>query len=191
MPVFSRVILIDNGLAVNKLGATPFFLAAGFNDIRMMDLLLKGGADPFINSDDGTTPLMVAAGADFVEGQDKYNRRWFEDNIVGLQNAALPAVERLLELGIDINARNEDNQTALHGAVYLAGIDLLTFMVKHGADLNAINKRGQTPWMIAAKGEYRAGSVQILPHIANHLESLGADTSLGNDLGRYWQREAP
>ena len=190
MPVFSRVILIDNGLAVNKLGATPFFLAAGFNDIRMMDLLLEGGADPFINSDDGTTPLMVAAGADFVEGQDKYNRRWFEDNIVGLQNAALPAVERLLELGIDINARNEDNQTALHGAVYLAGIDLLTFMVKHGADLNAINKRGQTPWMIAAKGEYRAGSVQILPHIANHLESLGADTSLGNDLGRYWQREA-
>ena len=55
----------------------------------MMDLLLEGGADPFINSDDGT-PLMVAAGADFVEGQDKYNRRWFEDNIVGLQNAALP-----------------------------------------------------------------------------------------------------
>ena len=40
MPVFSRVILIDNGLAVNKLGATTFFLAAGFNDIRMMDLLL-------------------------------------------------------------------------------------------------------------------------------------------------------
>ena len=74
---------------------------------------------------------MVAAGADFVEGQDKYNRRWFEDSIVG-PNAALPAVERCLELGIDINARNEDNQTALHGAVYLAGIDLLTFMVKHG-----------------------------------------------------------
>ena len=82
MPVFSRVILIDNGLAVSKLGATPFFLAAGFNDIEMMELLLKGGADPFINSNDGTTPLMVAAGADFVEGQDKYNRRWFEDNII-------------------------------------------------------------------------------------------------------------
>ena len=44
--------------------------------------------------------------------------------------------------------------------------------------------------MIAAKGEYRAGSLQTLPKIASHLESLGANTSLGNDLGRYWQREA-
>ena len=190
MPVFSRVILIDNGLAVSKLGATPFFLAAGYNDLEMMDLLLKGGADPFINSDDGTTPLMVAAGADFVEGQDKYNRRWFEDNIVGLQEAALPAVEKCLELGIDINARNQHHQTALHGAVYLAGANLLSFLIEKGANLNAINKRGQTPWMIAAKGEYRAGSLQTLPEIASHLESLGANTSLGNDLGRYWQREA-
>jgi len=190
MPVFSRVILIDNGLSVNKLGATPFFLAAGFNDLQMMDILLAGGADPFIKSDDGTTALMVAAGADFVEGQDKYNRRWFEDNVVALQEAALPAVQKCLELGLDINAKNQRNQTALHGAVYLAGEELLSFLVDEGANIDAINSRGQTPYMIAAKGEYRAGSLQTLPHIAEHLASLGANTSLGEDLGRYWERDA-
>lgn len=190
MPVFSRVILIDNGLSVDKLGATPFFLAAGYNDLEMIDILVDGGADPFINSNDGTTPLMVAAGADFVEGQDKYNRRWFEDNIEALQEAALPAVIKCLELGIDINAKNQRNQTALHGAVYLAGEDLLSYLVNQGADIDAINNRGQTPWLIASKGEYRAGSVQTLPQIAEHLETLGADKSIGNDLGRYWERDA-
>lgn len=190
MPVFSRVILIDNGMSVEKLGATPFFLAAGYNDLEMMDILIEGGADPFINSNDGTTPLMVAAGADFVEGQDKYNRRWFEDNIKALQDAALPAVIKCVELGININAKNQQNQTALHGAVYLAGEELLSYLVNQGADINAINNRGQTPWLIAAKGEYRAGSLQTLPHIAEHLETLGADTLLGNDLGRYWERDA-
>ncbi|MFL2856649.1 MAG: ankyrin repeat domain-containing protein [Pseudohongiellaceae bacterium] len=190
MPVFSRVILIDNGLSVDKLGATPFFLAAGYNDLEMMDLLIEGGADPFINSNDGTTPLMVAAGADFVEGQDKYNRRWFDDNIVALQEAALPAVKKCLELGIEINAKNQRNQTALHGAVYLAGEELLSYLVTQGADINAINNRGQTPWLIASQGEYRAGSLQTLPHIADHLETLGANTTLGEDLGRYWERDA-
>lgn len=190
MPVFSRVILIDNGLSVNKLGATPFFLAAGFNDIEMMDILLASGADPFLTTDDGTTALMVAAGADFVEGQDKYNRRWFEDNIVDLQLAALPAVQKCLELGLDINAKNQRNQTALHGAVYLASEALLSYLVEQGADIDAINSRGQTPYMIAAKGEYRAGSLQTLPQIAQHLENLGANTVLGEDLGRYWERDA-
>lgn len=190
LPVFSRVILIDNGMAVEKLGATPFFLATGFGDIEIMDILIAGGADPFINSDDWTTALMVAAGADFVEGQDKYNRRWFETNVVALQDSALLAVEKCLELGFDINARNQKNQTALHAAVYLGGNQLISYMIENGADINAINNRGQTPWLIANKGEYRAGSLQTLPEVAAHLAALGADISLGEDLGRFYERDA-
>lgn len=190
MPVFSRVILIDNGLAIEKLGATPFFLAAGFGDLEIMDILIAGGADPFINSDDWTTALMVAAGVDFVEGQDKYNRRWFDDNVVALQESAMLAIKKCLQLGFDINARNQKNQTALHGAVYLGGNQLISYMIENGADINAINDRGQTPWMVASKGEYRAGSLQKLPAVAAHLEILGADLSLGEDLGRFYARDA-
>ena len=190
LPVFSRVIFIDNGLAVSKLGATPFFLASGYGDLEMMNLLIAGGADPLLNSEDGTTALMVAAGADFVEGQDKYNERWFEDNVVALQESALLAVIECLELGIAINAKNQSNQTALHGAIYLGGSQLVSYLIGNGADINAINDRGQTPWMIAGKGEYRAGSLMTLPDLAAHLETLGADTFLGEDLGRYYERDA-
>jgi len=190
LPVFSRVILIDNGMSVDKLGSTPFLLAAGFGDLQIMDILIDNGADPLLMSDDGTTALMLAAGADFVEGQDKYNRRWFEDNLLALQDSALLSVQKCLQLGIDINARNQRQQTALHGAVYLAGTELLSYLIDSGADIDAINNRGQTPWMIASKGEYRAGSLMTLPHIADHLQNLGADISLGEDLGRYYERDA-
>ncbi len=190
MPVLSRVILIDNGMSVYKLGATAFFLAASFGDLEIMNILVAGGADPQLTSNDGTTALMVAAGVDFVEGQDKYNRRWFDDNIVELQESAMVAVARCLELGLDINARNNKNQTALHGAVYLAGNQFISYIIENGAEINAINDRGQTAYMIADKGEYRAGATMSLPAVARHLEQLGANTTLGEDLGRYYERDA-
>ena len=190
LPVFNRVILIDNGMGISKIGATPFFLAAGYGDLEIMDILIAGGANPLLTSEDGTTALMVAAGADFVEGQDKYNGRWFEDNVAALQESALLAAKKCLELGLDINARNLSNQTALHGAIYLGGSELVSYLIEGGADIDAINGRGQTAWMIAAKGEYRAGSLLILPALAAHLENLGADISLGEDLGAYYARDA-
>ena len=187
MPLLSRYIRLDNGLAPDPIGATPFWLAASYGDVEIMRILVGKGADPLMTSNDGTTPLMVAAGADSVEGQDKYGRRSFGDS-TPLQETALEAVKLCLELGNDINATNEDDQTALHGAVYLGGTLLVPFLVEHGASINAINKRGQTPWTIASQGEYRAGSFYTHKETAQVLEELGADTSLGSDLGSDFQQ---
>ena len=187
MPLLSRYITLSNGLAPDPIGATPFWLAASYADLEIMRILVDGGADPFLTSNDGTTALMVAAGADFVEGQDKYGRRWFGDS-TPLQTAALEAVKLCLDLGNDINATNEDDQTALHGAVYFGGTLLVPFLVEQGAEINAINKRGQTPWMIASQGEYRAGSFYTHKETGEVLEKLGADMSLGSDLGPRFER---
>ena len=183
LPLLSRYIQLDNGLAPSPIGATPFWLASSYADTDTMQLLLDGGADPTLRSADGTTPLMVAAGADFVEGQNKYGRRWFGD-ATPLQESALEAVALLLDLDADVNATNEDGQTALHGAVYLGGTILVPYLLERGADINAINHRGQTPWMIAARGEYRAGSFYTHTETGDVLEALGADMTLGGDLGK-------
>ncbi len=188
LPFVSRRITQDNGLTPSVIGATPFFLAASFGDLESMRLLTDGGADPTLTTDDGTTALMVAAGADYVEGQDKYGRRWFTDNLP-LELSALRAVEYILDLGrIDINAVNDDHQTTLHGAVYLGGTLLVPFLLERGADIDAINDRGQTAWMIAAEGEYRAGSFYTHKETGDALEELGANTALGEDLGRDFRR---
>ena len=182
LPFVSRRITQGHGLTPSVIGSTPFFLAASFGDLETMHLLIDTGADPMLPTDDGTTALMVATGLDYVEGQDKYGRRWFGDNLP-LQEAALAAVRYCLELGLDINAVNDDGQRALHGAVYLGGTLLVPFLVEHGADIDVINVRGQTPWMIAAEGEYRSGSFYTHKETGVLLEQLGADTALGEDLG--------
>lgn len=187
LPFVSRRITQANGLTPNQIGATPFFLAASFNDQDSMRLLAEADADPRLRTDDNTTALMVAAGADYVDGADKYGVRWFGDNLA-LQEAALASVEYLLGLGLDINAKNDMNQTALHGAVYLGGTTLVPYLLEQGADINAINDRGQTPWMIAWEGEYRSGSFYTQKETGALLERLGADTSLGEDLGVAFRR---
>ena len=112
LPLLSRFIGLLNGLAPTVIGATPFWLAASYGDVQIMRILVDGGADPLLTSNDGTTPLMVAAGADYVEGQNKYGRRSFPAYYQALQNRALDAIELCLELGIDINAAN-GNDTVL------------------------------------------------------------------------------
>ena len=183
LPFVSRRISQDNGLTPSNTGATPFFLAASFGDLESMRTLLRGGADPMSTVDDGTTALMVAAGADYVDGADKYGRRWFGNNLP-LQESALATMKFLLDLGLDINATNDYEQTTLHAAVYLGGTLLVPFLVEQGADINAINARGQTPWIIAAKGEYRSGSFYTQKETGELLARLGASTTLGKDLGK-------
>ena len=48
---------------LNLIGGTPFFLAARTGDAELMRLLVELGADPLLPNEDGTTPLMAAAGA--------------------------------------------------------------------------------------------------------------------------------
>ena len=182
LPFVSRRIQQNNGMTPSNLGATPFFLAASYNDVESMKILVEGGADPTLRTDDRTTALMVAAGGDYVEGADKYGVRWFGDNLP-LQQSALEAVKYLLGLGLDVNAVNVHDQTTLHGAVYLGGTLLVPYLVEQGAKIDVLNVRGQTPWMIAAEGEYRSGSFYTHKETGEVLKQLGADTALGEDLG--------
>ena len=74
--------------------------------------------------------------------------------------------------------------------VYFAARDPRTPFLVRVLAFTISNDRGQTPWMIAGQGEYREGSLMTLPQVAAHLEQLGADTTLGEDLGRYYARGA-
>ena len=189
LPLVSRRITQNNGLTPTTAGSTPFLLAASFGDLESMRILVAAGADPFLATNDNTTALMVAAGADYVEGQDKYGRRSYPAYYETIQRRALEATKLCLELGLDVNAVNDSGQTPLHGAVYMGGTLIAPYLVEQGADMDVINLRGQTPWMIAAHGEYRAGSFYRHEETAEVLEALGADTTIGFDLGRDFRKQ--
>jgi len=149
-----------------------------------MRTLLSGGADPKLVTNDHTTALMAAAGIDFVGGQDKYGVRTFDEDLTRLVLRAQDALTLCFERGLDVNAANDKGQTEVFGAVYIGDPLLVQLLVEHGAQIDVKNQRGQTPWLVAAAGEYRPGSFFIKKEAGALLERLGADKTLGADLGR-------
>ena len=81
-PIRRAFLRITGSLAwVDFTGQTPFLTAALAGDMTVMRLLLKHGADPNIGTFEGTTPLMAAAGVNWVydqtfdEGERRGSRR--------------------------------------------------------------------------------------------------------------------
>jgi ankyrin repeat protein len=126
---------------LNSIGATPFVLAARTADADLMRLLIQLGADPLATTDDGTTPLMVAAGVGTSSpGEDP-----------GSEPEVLEAVKVALEAGGDVNAVDKNGETAMHGAAYKHVPAVVHFLAEHGAKVdvwNLPNKKGWTPLRI-------------------------------------------
>ncbi len=156
----------------------------------MMRLLLEYGADPSINTDVGVTPLMVAAGLDYYEGETP-------GPTTGVSEAErLEAVKLALELGGHIDARTNfgnypmigsaeftlltyplnmddllglgvgdprwNGMTALHGAVISNQPSLVQYLVDQGAGVDATNSLGWTPLMMT-RGVFMANSKKEFP----------------------------
>jgi ankyrin repeat protein len=121
----------------NRIGATPFLLAAKSNDLPLMRTLLDLGANPAITTQNGTTPLMVAAGVGI----------WAPGENPGTHDEALAAVTLALEVGAgDINAIDGNGDTVVHGAVYRGGaVEVIQLLADHGARLDVVNKKGWMP----------------------------------------------
>jgi uncharacterized protein len=90
-----------------------------------MKLLLAQGADPHINTFQGTSALMAAAGVNWVVAQT-----WTENPA-----QLLAAVKLCHELGMDVNQANSMGITALHGAANRGSQDIIQFLVDTGANL--------------------------------------------------------
>jgi len=115
-------------------GATPFWRAAQSDDVTVMRMLLDNKADPTIASKDGTTPLMMAAGVGWSDGQSH-----------GATADAPEAIQICLEHGADVNAVNADGNTALHGASFRGAANVVELLVAKGARMDLKNKDGRMP----------------------------------------------
>jgi ankyrin repeat protein len=139
--------------------------------IAVLKALLAGGADYRLTTDDGTTPLMVAAGlgrSTFSPGLQRGRR----------SQTAEEAVTLLLDAGADVNAVNEADFTALHGAAFRGLDEVIEILVKRGAHINARDFRGRTAYRIA-EGSKQSFQFQAYPETAQFIKKLGADATLG------------
>jgi ankyrin repeat protein len=147
---------------VDFTGQTPFLRAALAGDVTVMRLLLEHGADPRIATFGGTTPLMAAAGVNWVFNQT------FDEGAAGL----LAAVELCYELGDDVNAVNSMGIGAIHGAANRGSNDIIEFLAAHGARLDVPDAQGRTP-LVWAEGVFLATHPpQRKPHTIALIERL-------------------
>ena len=137
----------------------------------IIETLLEAGADLKLTSDDGTTPLMVAAGLGRCTFNPNINRG-------GRSPSAEAAVTVLLDAGADINAVNEADFQAIHGAAYRGLNEVFKILVDRGANINARDYRGRTPFRIA-EGSKQSFQFQAYSDTAAFIKSLGADITLG------------
>jgi ankyrin repeat protein len=193
-------------------GATPFYLAARNGDAPYMKLLADHGADPKKTNVQGITPLMVAAGLDYWEGESA-------GPYTGVAEAErLEAVKLALQLGNDINAASGvgpfkmegspeylllyfpqnieeiankvpcdprwDGSTALHSAVVSGQPSIVQYLVDQGAKLDAKNASGWTPLMMTT-GVFFANSKKDFPAAAEILKKAMAEKGIPvADAGR-------
>ncbi len=143
--------------SLNTVGATTFFLAARTADAELMRFLAKLGADPLIPNADNSTPLIAAAGLG--------TRSPGED--AGTESEVVEAMQVALDLGNDVNAVDNNGETAMHGAAYKNLPGAVEFLAAHGAKIDVWyrkNKHGWTPLIIAQGhrfGNYKPSPVTV------------------------------
>jgi ankyrin repeat protein len=128
----------------NKVGATPFLMAAATADAVYMRLLVELGANPLLGNVDDCTPLIVACGVGVGSAA--------ANEVAGEEPEVLEAAQLLLKLGADVNAADANGETAMHGAAYKNHPKVVQLLADKGAKIeiwNRKNKYGWTPLLIA------------------------------------------
>jgi ankyrin repeat protein len=149
-----RELVADPALAKirNRYGRTLLHDAAAQGNLRMLELLLRLGADPNVGMPGGHTPLYCVANECHVTGGGSI-------------------VRALVRAGAQVNAPSGAKRcTALHMAARRGNTEVAAALVDFGADINARDIAGDTP-LRRAKNCRKAA-------VASLLVSRGADVAI-------------
>ena len=147
-------ILLENGIDPGKfkMGEPP-------EDRKLTELLNSYGAKFDVNDYHSNWPPIVRVSrGDKGEHPEK--------------------IQRLLDLGADVNIRNYKGKTALHCAAKAGFVRVMDVLVKNGADVNAADDNGETPLFDAIRSTIK--KVSKKKAAVEFLLSHGADPSFEN-----------
>jgi len=177
---------------LDETGATPFWRAAYSADVEAMKLLVAYGADPNVPTaypgkieeypppeekiedisglplpavgGPNITPLLAASGEGFGWSFTANHHRFAPTGM-------LPAVKYLVdELHADVNAPDATGNTPLHNAASRGDNAMIEYLISKGANLKAINRRGQT---VADMANGPMQRIQPFPETLALLAKLG------------------
>jgi ankyrin repeat protein len=161
-PMSAQSQIPASNLEQSKVETKALIAAAGKGDLLQVQQLLKRGANPNVNDDNGETPLIAAAFRDNVE-------------VVEILIAAKADLNRKI-CGDGINPKSPYGpdglcETALGIAAGWGNLKTMSALLRAGADPNLADKHGRTPLMAAANAAGKGS-----PSAVEILLKAGADT---------------
>ncbi len=167
--------LLQSGVDINtqhpSSGTTVLMIASSyyyFDD--MVDFLIKNGAKVNLRDSEGKTALLwassnslenakilISSGAKVNEAAND-GMTPFLQSTLGVSSGKVPIemCELLRKKGANINAslqrKSAMGWTALHYAVVNGDIELVRYLIKHGANVNKATGEGSTPLYLAKVG---------------------------------------
>lgn len=189
-------------------GATPLLRAARAGDAPFVELLLAHGALVDLPSKEGVTPLMAAAGVEYgtrvTRGRNRTEdgvlktmqllvaagadvnarsvtdaRRRAIDGAASAQDQYVVSTQRGIRGSQMPSPTAAPHETALHGAAQHGFNSFVTFLVDHGADLQAKDANGRTALdMARGTGLAGRGQAEAFPETAKLIEKLMTDKGL-------------
>lgn len=114
-------------------GFTPLGLAAFFNHLPIVELLLARGANVNLASQNAQRVMPLHSS-------------------VALQSLAI--TKTLLAHGADVNAVQEENYTPLHEAARNGQLDMVKLLLDYGATVRVLTSAGKSALVIAQEGNH-------------------------------------
>lgn len=164
-PTAARRASGDPTLRPAMVGASPLWLAARLGQPQTMKALLAHGADPHFVKSLGSPWVIQAAESNgrplpepgrvtvLMAALSTENRRRGPQAGAQAESSAdgplIEAVRLMVDAGVDVNAADEDGDTALHRAARMRSNPVVQLLVEKGARLDVKNKFAETPLMAA------------------------------------------
>jgi len=147
------------------------------NAPEIVKVLLDKGVDVNIQDKDGLTPLMIV----IKDAKNEENNIYEDKSNYDLDKDIRAKIVRILFRNhANVNAVDNNGQTALMMAVNNDNLEMIETLVNNGADVNIQNNKGETPLMYAVCSY---GEKNIVKNIVTFLLNNNANVNIQNNEG--------